>query len=253
MRLEPELEQLLIDLVEAERRVPREDRSSFIVAHSMGARGVQLIHPGWQPKSRRVPEVDLESLASVGLLNASFGSSGDPLCSVSPAGTEYFLELMAARGEPIQRMQIGMRSYFDSAQFRSRHPRAFEKWMHAESLLWGEESQRNLTTIGHVCREALQEFASSLVSQSKARDINPGPTKTVARIQAVLNMKSATLGESASKFFEALLAFWGTVSDLAQRQEHGGQKEGEPLTFADASRLVRLTLVVIYEVDNAVG
>lgn len=49
---------------------------------------------------------------------------------------------------------------------------------------------------------------------------------------------------------EALLAYWGTVSDLVQRQEHGGQKEGEPLEWEDARRAVLHTAVVMFEVDR---
>jgi hypothetical protein len=40
----------------------------------------------------------------------------------------------------------------------------------------------------------------------------------------------------------------GTLSDLAQRQEHGGQREAEPLVHEDARRLVFQAAMVMFEV-----
>jgi hypothetical protein len=53
--------------------------------------------------------------------------------------------------------------------------------------------------------------------------------KTVARIRVVLDRRSLRLSTTEKPFLDALLVYWGTVSDLVQRQEHGGQKEGTPL------------------------
>lgn len=49
-------------------------------------------------------------------------------------------------------------------------------------------------------------------------------------------------------FVESLVAYWDTVSDLAQRQEHGGHRDAEPLTHEDARRLVLQTAVMMFEV-----
>ena len=110
-----------------------------------------------------------------------------------------------------------------------------------------------LTTIGHLCREAMQEFATSLCAAHNATPAEPDPAKTVARVRAVLKHEGAPLGEKLAAFFDALLAYWGTVSDLVQRQEHGGQKEGEPLMWEDGRRVVFQTLLVMYEVDGALS
>lgn len=251
MTLEPEQEQLLVDLVEAERRVPREQRQKFIVAHSHGPPGVQLLHPGWKDRSRRVFEGDLEVLASVGLLLSGYGHRDTAVYHVTPEGFEYYRQLMAGRGAPVERLEERLRSYLDSSGFRSRHASAYQKWSEAEILLWGDDTDRNLTMVGHLCRECLQEFATSLISLSRTTGADSDPTKTVARVRAVLNSRKALLGETRSAFLDALLAYWGTVSDLAQRQEHGGQKEGEPLMFSDGLRLVRQTMIVMCEVDDA--
>jgi hypothetical protein len=53
-------------------------------------------------------------------------------------------------------------------------------------------------------------------------------------------------------FLDALIAYWGTVSDLLQRQEHGAQREGHDLVNEDARRVVFHTCLVIYELDRAI-
>jgi len=55
-----------------------------------------------------------------------------------------------------------------------------------------------------------------------------------------------------SAFLDALLVYWGTACDLVQRQEHGSQREGAPLTWEDARRVVFQTMLVMYEVGRAV-
>ncbi len=50
---------------------------------------------------------------------------------------------------------------------------------------------------------------------------------------------------------QALIKFWGTVSDLDQRQAHDATREGERLTKEDARRAVLFTLLVMLEVDSA--
>ena len=108
-----------------------------------------------------------------------------------------------------------------------------------------------MTRIGHTCREALQAFASSLAERSGVPDMPSNPAKTVDRIKAVLNARA--LGDTHRAFLAALLAYWGTVSDLVQRQEHGAQKEGEPMTWEDARRVVFQTAIVMFEIARAVG
>jgi len=236
MNLEPEQLQLLVDLVEAERSVPREQREKFIVAHSMGPPGVQLIHPGWKDKERRVFEGDLETLASLGLLYSGFGWRDTPVYHVSPEGFEYYRGVMSSHQAPAQQAEEKVRSYVDSARFHSRYPSAFKKWLEADSLLWSDDSAGNQTTIGHLCREAMQEFGTQLVAIAKTPNADANPSKTVARIRAVITARRPALGEKRVQFLDALLAFWGAVADLSQRQEHGGQKAGQQLTFQDGFR-----------------
>ena len=61
------------------------------------------------------------------------------------------------------------------------------------------------------------------------------------------------MGDTEKSFLEALLNFWRTVSELVQRQEHGGQKENEPLVWEDGRRVVFQTAMVMYEVDSSLS
>jgi hypothetical protein len=54
-------------------------------------------------------------------------------------------------------------------------------------------------------------------------------------------------------FLEALVAYWGTVNDLIERQEHGAKREGEQLGVEDARRVVFQLLIVMNEIDRALA
>ena len=72
-------------------------------------------------------------------------------------------------------------------------------------------------------------------------------------VKAVIAHRKASLGDASSAFLEALVEYWGTVIDLTQRQEHGAQKEGSPLTWDDGRRVVFQTACVMFELDRALG
>ena len=145
-----------------------------------------------------------------------------------------------------------MLRYLDSTRFRNSYPQAYRKWIEAETRLWEVDSQEFLTTIGHNCREAMQEFTDVLLQRHNLSNAEPDRAKTVARLQLVISVNANKFGERASAFLEALVAYWGTVADLTQRQEHGGQKDGQPLILEDARRVVFQTLLVMYEIDRAI-
>jgi hypothetical protein len=69
----------------------------------------------------------------------------------------------------------------------------------------------------------------------------------------VLDARGTRPGKATKAFLQSLLEYWGTVNDLVQRQEHGGQREGDPLTWEDGRRVVFHTLLVMYEIDRAVS
>jgi len=188
-------------------------------------------------------------LARYGLLAYEWGKT--PKYSVTPEGIEYYEVLKAERAGRVEQVESEVTRYLESEGFQRRHPRAFALWSQADMSLWGSDSQQQLTTMGHVIREAMQAFATELVAQLGV-EADTDPTHDVARIRAVLAAQKAKLGATHAAMLDALLAYWGTVSDLAQRQEHGAQREGEALSWEDARRLVFQSAVVMYEIDRSV-
>jgi hypothetical protein len=99
----------------------------------------------------------------------------------------------------------------------------------------------------------LQEFATSLVNKYSPPEVDKDVAHTEARIRAALNKAGTTIGTTVKPFLDALVAYWRKVSDLVQRQEHGGQREGKPLVWEDARRVVFQTLVVMFEIDSSIS
>lgn len=188
--------------------------------------------------------------------SATFASIKDALDPFIPL--DYYLRDLYVRMKPVEtdpeeRVQGEMLRYVDADQFRAAYPAAYAKWAAASRLLWGGDADQHLTRIGHDCREAMQEFAQTLAIEAGLGNVVP-PDKamTVARIRAVLAAHKARLGETEAPFLDAMLVMWGTISDLAQRQEHGTQR-ATPLVREDARRLVFATLYVMTELDAAVA
>jgi hypothetical protein len=249
--LEQEQQDLLTALVEASRNVPRDQREEFIYVRTMGSSEVQ--HPGLPGWQLSVYQGDLEVLAAEGLLNATAPQRGVLMFDVAPRGFALYEELRRRARTPVQQVEEHLMRYLDSDAFRRSYPEAHRKWVEAAERLWASDSQQQLTTIGHLCREAMQAFATGLVEHHQPPGVNTDRAHDVARIRSVLQQHAAKLGTTAAPFLDALLAYWGTVSDLVQRQEHGAQKEGRPLVWEDGRRVVFQTAIVMFEVDRALG
>jgi hypothetical protein len=142
-----------------------------------------------------------------------------------------------------------LESHLDEDWLRERYPDAYAKWRDAQNL-FDLDPHRHATRIGHDCREAMILFAGALVARHDVDSEKP-PAATVDRVRSVLDLRAGELGEKSVAFLSALLAYWGTVSDLAQRQEHGASRERESLTAEDSRRLILQTLVVMHEVERA--
>lgn len=250
INLESEQEQLLRDLVEAERRVPRTERQHFLILNPASAvPGIQLAHPGWV-SDRRIFEGEIETLVRFGLIVITYPAPRLKAFYVTPEGFDYYGEMMRRRGEPVQRVQLSVREYVQSAAFQARYGSAYAKWVEAENLLWSDDNEKALTTIGHLLREAMQDFATALVERFRPPSVENDKTKTVSRIRSVLGARK--LGDKLTAFLDALLAYWGTVNDLVQRQEHGAARDAEPLKWIDARRVVFQVAIVMFEIDAAI-
>lgn len=170
----------------------------------------------------------------------------------SPAFT-YYEQIKRRSRQPLERLINAVRHYLSAEAFQRKYPTAYAKWVDAVARLWATDAASQLTAMGHLCREAMQAFASELIERYRPTSINPDPTMTVARLQAVLKLLAPQLGTTEEPFLKAILVYWGTVSPLVQRQEHGAQKEGQPLVWEDARRVVFQTAIVMFEVDSALS
>ena len=152
--------------------------------------------------------------------------------------------------QPLERTEQGLRSYIESDSFQKKYSLAYGRWKEAEKLLWESDSDRQLTTIGHCCREAIQAFATALVDYYQPPIVDTNKSRDITRIKAVINHHLGTLEQD---FLAALISYWQSVSGLTQRQEHGAQKEGGQLIWEDGRRVVFQTAVLMYEVDRSLS
>jgi hypothetical protein len=155
------------------------------------------------------------------------------------SGKAHIVDQIASVEQQIER-------YVDTDSFRERYPEAHEKWTGAQ-VFFRAGPERYATQIGHNCREALAALANRLVREHEiALDANAG---TVDKLRLVF--ATGTKSSTERRFLNALVNYWRSVSDLAQRQEHAGLREGETLREEDARRLIFQTLLVMYEIDRA--
>jgi hypothetical protein len=248
-RLEPEQIDLLSQLVESDRSIPRDKRGSFILIQSFGAD--TIIHAEIPGPELVAHARDVRMLARYGFIvvNSADGSVSE--FDLTPEGIEFYEANKLEAGAGAASVEAELTRYLDSEDFSRRHAGALAKWRSAADALWASDSDRALTSIGHDCREAMQLFAAEIVGLYKPSGTLLNASKTVDRVRAVLAKAREKLGETEAEFLAALLAYWGTVSDLVQRQEHGALQEGEPLAWEDGRRLVFQTAIVMFELDRA--
>lgn len=190
-----EQEEILITLVEAARNVPREQRENFLHIESNGPD--LLFHDGL-PVAKQMPVVtqDLDILARAGLLDLSYNSSGNREYWVLPRGYRYYEHLKTRDAEPVQQVEREICGLIESEGFSERYPDARQKRLPAAQGLWHADSVAEATTIGHLCREALQAFATALVERFQPDGVPTDRAKDVARIRGVLEVAKAHFGEA---------------------------------------------------------
>ncbi len=248
--LRPEEEDLLVTLVEAERNLPAGKREPFLFTRTFG--GDHIRHAGLPNGGLSVAGEDVLALRDAGVIR-SVSQGKLTVFTIAQQGILAYEAIKRGSGASVEQIQQDMVRYLDTEIFQQRYPATYRKWSEAAERLWSSDSEQQLTTIGHLCREAMQEFATALVERHKAAGRGSGQAHDVARIRVVLNQHAAKLGTTVAPFLDALLAYWGTVSDLVQRQEHGGQKEGRPLVWEDGRRVVFQTAVLMFEIDRALS
>ena len=244
---------LLEQLVEAALNVDRLDRQPFQWATWDDAstrvvhRGFSSLGQGWGEV--RVALEDIEVLFARGLIVSSGRRDS---FHISPEGYAYYDRRRRGQGSPILRQQQRVKSLIEGEGFRSRHPEAYRRWARAEEMLWSDSSDETYSQIGHLCREAVQHFA--IESLGGDRSVADHPIeKSKSNVAAVLKPVAESVGGTRADGLEKLLYYWGAVVDLIQRQEHAGQKEGEPITWDDSRATVLLTMVAMSEIDRALS
>jgi hypothetical protein len=248
--LEQEQEELLKALVEASRNVPRDQREEFHLLTD--GDGSSIMHPGFPGRELRVHGGDIDILHAQGLLLVTQIGRMHRSFVVTPQGSSLYEKLQHSSGTPKQQVEETLLRYLDSEFFERSYPEAHRKWAEAAELLWGSDSQQQLTMIGHLCREAIQEFATALVERHRPPGVDQDKAHDINRIQAVLDQRRSQLGTTAV-LLDALVPYWRAASGLVQRQEHGAQKEGRPLVWEDGRRVVFQTAIVMFEVDRALS
>ena len=254
--LENDQMELLGTLVQAARNVPPERRQKFHYSHRIdGNPRASVSHEGLPLPHHeiRAPIGDIEALAHSGFVSIHRSGPDSGSFDILPLGYRYYSDQLLHSSTSAQRIESTVRSFLSTDAFRLQYATAYESWRRAEELLWASDASQQLSTIGHLCREAMQAFTTALVANYAVQTRPTDPAKTIAALKAVIRASAAQLGTAERALLDALLPYWGTVSDLVQRQEHAGQKEGRPVTWDDARRLTFQTAVVMFEVADALG
>ena len=239
--LTDEQRETLVFLVEETRRSSGGQRHQFY-AHRGGQN--DILQSGDQRYPTFLP--DLYELDATGLIRLRESENGVSFV-VSPGGFALYEEVKRAQGEPIERVEGEARHLLERDVLDDFHEAA-QTWRDAEDLLWSVDAAEQLTAIGHKCREALQAFAQALYERYCPDSEAVAKNKTVRKIRAVLSARRSVVGKTTEDF---LIAYWGTVSDLAQRAAHDSEREDRPLLWEDGRRLVFQTLLVMVELAVA--
>ena len=170
--------------------------------------------------------------------------------AITPDGFDHYEKIQRAKGAGLVRIESEVRRFIAGDELVRRFPEALAKWSQAEARLWGADVEQQLTTIGHECREAVQLFGASFCTLAGAMP-SLNPTQTIDNARSGLNALKTRLPKTVHPMLDALLVYWGTVDDLVQRQEHGASKEGAPIGWIDARRVVFQAAMTMYEMSHA--
>jgi len=245
--LEPEQEEMLSELAEATRRIPRERRHAWIVLQETGP--TQLIMAG-SPVTLAAQVQDLEVLNRAGLVSMAW-TGRNYTVYVTPVGFRYYERLRTQSAEPVAQLEREVRRLLEGEAFATRHPRALAAWRAAMAGLWSADDESTFRAIGGHCREAMQRYATDLVELLNPADVDPDAAHTRNRLRAAVNARRVQLGDTASDLLEAFATTWDATDSAVQQLVHAGQKQGRPLAWEDVRRTVFFAGVVMFELDRA--
>jgi hypothetical protein len=154
----------------------------------------------------------------------------------------------AARADvdPAQEVYAENRRLLGSEMFTADYPNAFKPWAEAEVLLFGDEPEMQLATIGFKLRDATQAFATALVGKHKPSGVDTEVAAVKSRLKSVTDMHRSQLGKRRPALLDALVNLWDADVALIQKQTHANEQEPS-LTTNDARRVVTLTMFLMIE------
>lgn len=241
--------ELLSSMVEAERRLPKGKRHEFSLIPEHGR--FTLAHPGFPNKDIQIHLPDLDWLFKNYFVNKSREDQYGTALYVTPLGIKKYGLLKRLRTEPVENIERSIQKRLGSENFHNRNPIVQSCLERAEKSLWISTTKSEFTSIGHSCRDALQEFANSALTRSKATSYDPDISHFVNRLKTVLDSIDSHIGKTDKVYCNSLLTFLKDgVTPLVQRLEHGVQKKGEEVKFNDARRVVFAVMYLIYELDS---
>jgi hypothetical protein len=149
------------------------------------------------------------------------------------------------------RFEASVAQYVNAEAFRKEYATAYEKWADAHDFL-ERAPDRNATVIGHLCREAINEFSDQLAWRRRLARFETNKTKDkIRKVFEAERTDSRTVKTAAialAGYWDALIEHWEAVSDLANRQEHNTELAAE-----DSRRIVFQTMFVMREIDLALN
>jgi hypothetical protein len=243
--LEPEHLELLRAMIEEERDMPRGMRQ-WLLTGGLAEGDVLQAPTGTQ---RQVAATDLEELEMAGLLR----SVGTRVFVTTPEARSLYAQERSEEAVPAESAEREIRGYLDGTRFSAAYPRAHQLWAEAQALLWAADSEQELTTVGHKAREGMQAFASEVLERYPVSGADSDVTKVNRRLGAVIAARLPVLSEARAAHLKALGDYSEATMELIQRQEHGAQKEGEPLDWSDARRVVLSVAIVMFEFSAALA
>lgn len=250
MGLNSDQKELLIDMVDAQLSLPKKEQCPFVVIQAF-REGHTLVHPSFE-SGYSLHKADLDSLQEATLLRFTYATRGNLQVDITNKGYAYYKKISTAHS-PLVAIEAETRRFLESKRFRDRYPAAYQRIKQAEAKLWDSALQDKVTEVGHNCREALQEFAATLLQLYGPPDCQISKTSTKNALSAVVDHNKERLGKTVSGFLPALVSYWFNLIDLVERQEHAGLKDGEPLGKLDARRVVYQTMNIMYELESTLS
>ena len=237
--------------VEAARGVPRTEQvfTMWTLPETMGTPSASSVQ-GCGLTGISVLADDIFGLGYAGLISVNVASRDSHRFTITADGFAYYESLRARTHELAAAIEEDVSRYLDGETFRRRHGSAHERLIAAQELLWQANPGDDLTTIGHKLREAIQQFATSMVGIHKPADVDTDPAKTTSRLRAVVEMNRTRLGERRGDLLDKLLDYLDAVNGIDQRLEHADQKQNDPATWEDARSAVFQTAIVMFEFDR---